>query len=257
MLFDLRGKRKRVIQVIYVGLALLMGVGLVGLGIGGDASGGIFDALGIGSSGTQQSDPAYDRQIEEAEATLAENPKDQRALLKLARTHFLAAQTALETDDQGQPVLNEDALAEYRAAGEAWERYLATDPKKPDDGVATLMMRAYSTIAGTDTARVATDLEQAYKAARIVAEARPSVGSYTQLAVYAYLANQAKAGEEAERKALAEADSGNRAQVKSQIDQAKKQGKSIAKQLEADAPDKSELQNPLGGAAPGAAAPAP
>ena len=66
MLFELGGKRKRLIQVIYVCLALLMFVGLVGLGIGSNVSGGIFDALGIGGGNTSSS-PQYDAQIERAE----------------------------------------------------------------------------------------------------------------------------------------------------------------------------------------------
>ncbi len=41
MLFDLRGRgRRRTVRVIYTGLALLMGVGLVGFGIGGGFGGG-------------------------------------------------------------------------------------------------------------------------------------------------------------------------------------------------------------------------
>src|ERR1700726_1780526 len=41
MLFDLRGRgRRRTVRVIYLGLALLMGVGLVGFGIGGGFGGG-------------------------------------------------------------------------------------------------------------------------------------------------------------------------------------------------------------------------
>ena len=45
MLFDLRGKRKRLVQVIYASLALLMGGGLVLFGIGGEVSGGLLDAF--------------------------------------------------------------------------------------------------------------------------------------------------------------------------------------------------------------------
>ena len=41
MLFDLRGRgRRRTVRVIYLGLALLMGVGLIGFGIGGGFGGG-------------------------------------------------------------------------------------------------------------------------------------------------------------------------------------------------------------------------
>ena len=41
MLFDLRGRhRRRAVRVIYTGLALLIGVGLVGFGVGGGFGGG-------------------------------------------------------------------------------------------------------------------------------------------------------------------------------------------------------------------------
>ena len=46
MLFDLRGAgRRRVVKVVYVTLAFLMGGGLVLFGIGGDVSGGLVDAI--------------------------------------------------------------------------------------------------------------------------------------------------------------------------------------------------------------------
>ena len=46
MLFDLRGRgRRRAVKVIYLGLALLLGGGLVLFGIGGDAHGGLGDAF--------------------------------------------------------------------------------------------------------------------------------------------------------------------------------------------------------------------
>ena len=52
MLFDLRGRgRRRTVKTIYVGLALLMGGGLVLFGIGGHTSGGLFDAFSGGGGG--------------------------------------------------------------------------------------------------------------------------------------------------------------------------------------------------------------
>src|SRR5256886_6259674 len=52
MLFDLRGRgRRRTIQAIYVTLAILMGGGLVFFGIGGNTSGGLFDAFKSGGRG--------------------------------------------------------------------------------------------------------------------------------------------------------------------------------------------------------------
>ena len=246
MLFELGGKRKRLIQVIYVCLALLMFVGLVGLGIGSNVSGGIFDAIGIGGGDTA-SDPRYDAQIERAEQTLQTDPKDEKALLSLARTHFLVAQAATETDEQGRVTLTEETLASYREATDAWERYLAVKPKEPDDGVASLMIQAYSASAGADPAQLESDLNQAFKAAQIVAEARPSAGTSLQLATYAYLAGEDEAGKEAEQAALQEApDATTKSQIKSQVAQAKQQGAAIAKAVKQSAPDQGQLENPLG-----------
>ena len=53
MLFDLRGKgRRRTVKIVYGGLALLLGLGLVAFGIGGATSGGLVDAFTGGGSGT-------------------------------------------------------------------------------------------------------------------------------------------------------------------------------------------------------------
>ena len=47
MLFDLRGRRRRLVQATYLSLAVLMGGGLVLFGIGGDVSGGLFNAFEV------------------------------------------------------------------------------------------------------------------------------------------------------------------------------------------------------------------
>ena len=247
MLFELGGKRKRLIQVIYVCLAFLMAIALVGFGIGGATQGGIFDALGIGGDGGSSS-PQYDAQIERAENTLQTNPKDEKALITLARTNFLAGQAATEQDAQGQVTLTDESLSRYRDATDAWERYVKTNPQQVDDGVASLMLQAYSALAGVDPARVQQDLDEAQAAAQIVAEARPSFGTYLQLATYAYFAGDEKAGAEAEQKALREApDSTAKNQAKQQVKQAQKTGQSIQKGIKQSAPDQSQLLDPLGG----------
>jgi tetratricopeptide (TPR) repeat protein len=255
MLFELGGKRKRLIQVIYVVLAGLMFVALVGFGIGGATSGGIFDALGIGG-GSSSSSPQYSQQIDSAQKALQQDPKDEKALLKLARYNFLEGQTSLETDAQGRATLTDDALGSYRAATDAWERYLKTDPSKPDDNVAGLMLKVYSTTAGTDPASLETDVEGAFNAAKIVADARPSLGAYADLATWAYLSGNDKAGAEAEKKALAQApDSTTKKQIEAQLKQAKQQRQLVVKALKKSAPDQSQLQDPLsglGGASSGA-----
>jgi len=245
MLFDLGGRRKNFIRVIYAFLALLMGGGLVLLGIGGDASGGLLSAFGIGDDGgTTDADPALERQIDTANETLATNPQDERALLVLARTHYLLGNNALQDEDA------ETATTEYESADEAWQKYLATKPQKPDDGVASLMVQAYAALAGTDPSPTTIEdrLGSAVEAAQIVADARPSLGTFTNLATYAYLAGDTKVAEQARKDALAEApDSTTKQQVSQQLDAAEAQGKAIAKSIKKSAPDEEQLENPLGG----------
>ncbi|HET6831698.1 MAG TPA: hypothetical protein VFH44_10160 [Solirubrobacterales bacterium] len=246
MLFELGGKRKRVIQVIYVCLAVLMFVALVGFGIGGNVSGGIFDAVGLGG-GDSASDPRYDAQIERAEQTLQTDPKDEKALLTLARTHFLAGQAATETDEQGRVTLTDETLGRYEEATAAWERYLATKPKEPDDGVASLMVQSYSATASADPTQLEAAVDGAFRAAQVVAEARPSAGTNLQLATYAYLAGEDEVAKQAEQAALKDAvDSTTRNQIKTQLAQAKQQGEAIARAIKQSAPDQGQLENPLG-----------
>lgn len=248
MLFDLRGKRKRVVQVIYVGLALLMGVGLVGLGIGGGANGGLFDALGIGGNSTQASNPDYQSQIDKSNEALSSNPEDEKALLTLARYEFLSAQDAREVDEQGQITFTSDSIDRYNAAIDAWQRYLETKPKAPDDDIAGLMVQAYQIVAGTDESLIEQQLDQLVEAGQIVAEARPSAGTYSQLAAFAYYAGEEKLAADAKKKALAEApDETTATQIKAQLAQAQKQGVAIAQQIKASAPTKDQLQDPTAG----------
>lgn len=254
MLFDLQGKRKRVIQVIYVGLALLMGVGLVGLGIGGSANGGIFDALGIGG-GSSSSDPQYDDQIDRANETLAANPKDEQALLTLTRYEFLSGRDTEDVDSStGQRTPTEDSINHYNSSVDAWERYLATNPKNPDDDVASLAVQSYLVTIDPTTALGDQDLRSLVAAAQVVADARPSFGTYSDLASYAYIAGDDKTGAEAAKGATeAATDDSQRQQVKQLVKQSKASRKAILAQRKQRA--QSEGGGALGGDDSGSGSP--
>jgi hypothetical protein len=91
MLFDLRGRRRRAVQATYLTLALLMGGGLVFFGIGGDVSGGLFDAFSERGGGTT-ANQLQDR-VDRLEERLAENPRSEATLKELVRDyHGLAGQ---------------------------------------------------------------------------------------------------------------------------------------------------------------------
>lgn len=243
MLFDLRGKRRRFIQVVYALLAALFLIGFVGFGVGSESgAGGIFDALGVGGGDTSSSNPQYDEDIDEAEQQLEQDPKNKQALLTLAQTHYLAGQDELETDEQtGEPVLTDEARTRFDESIAAWERYLKL-AKQPSDNAATQVVNSYVFL---------NDAEGAAKTQRIVAEARPSQGAYSNLAFYLYIAGDFAGGDEAAKRAVAEAEGSQRKTVKNQLariaEQAKKFEKRQQKQAEKAPEGANPLQSPLGG----------
>src|SRR5437764_659363 len=84
MLFDLQGKRRRMVQATYLILAILMGGGLVLFGVGsGDISGGLFDAItgkdsGSGSGGNS----LVAKRIKAGQKAIDLAPKSQKKLVK-------------------------------------------------------------------------------------------------------------------------------------------------------------------------------
>src|SRR5215210_1849011 len=132
MLFDLQGKRRRVVQATYLVLAVLMGGGLVLFGIGGGTDGGgLFDAItGKDSSGTSSNNSVVEKRIKSNQKALQLNPNNTVALASLVRSHY---QLATDDTDRNSGQFGEKGKAELQKSADAWERYLAAKPKKVDD----------------------------------------------------------------------------------------------------------------------------
>ncbi len=239
MLFDLRARgRRRTIQVIYLGLAILMGGGLVLFGIGGEVQGGLFDAFKEDSEGGDVSEQLQER-LDAIEQRVAQNPQDAAALAELARARYQAAEI-----DQATGAFTEEGLVQLRRAEQAWDRYLALDPPEPDADVAAVMAQAL----GPDGLG---ELEKAVNALQIVAQERPTAPIYAQLAALAYQAGNDRAANLAREKALELADSSSeRDQIRQSIE---------AAQAQAQLQEQQQQQGGAGGAgaAPPAPAPAP
>ncbi|MBJ7329627.1 MAG: hypothetical protein JHC95_07005 [Solirubrobacteraceae bacterium] len=216
MLFDLRaGGRRRLVQVVYLFLALLLGGGLVFFGIGGSTSGGLFDAFREDSSQTQATEQ-FQEQLDAQEKKLAANPKDAAALAATAKLHYQIA-GAGENFNTEQGRFTAKGLAELRAAERAWAAYIATEPKKVDTGVALYMVQAFGQ-AGLDKP------DEAVNAMELYIDARPeSSNLYAQLAVLAYTAGQSRKGDLAAKKAVSLAPEDERKTLKEQLDSAKTQ----------------------------------
>jgi hypothetical protein len=217
MLFDLRGRgRRRTVQAIYLTLAVLMGGGLVFFGIGGEVSGGLFDAIGLTDQGGQQtsSSELLKRQEEAALKRVRANPRDPAAWAQLTRIRYQQAGQGDNYDQQtGQ--FTAGGRRELAQATEAWERYIALAPRRPDPNVASLMVQAYGPLGINRAA-------QGVPAAEIVAQARPSAQTYFQLAAFSYAAGQTRKGDLAASKAVELAPADQRALVRSQLAAAKR-----------------------------------
>jgi F0F1-type ATP synthase membrane subunit c/vacuolar-type H+-ATPase subunit K len=212
MLFDLRGKRRRAVQVTYVSLALLMAVGLIGAGIGSNVTGGFFDLFnGSGGSSTSDVNKPVKKRIEATEKKLAANPKDTAALALLIRDRYTLA--ASDTDRQTGE-FGKDGKEELGKVSAAWKRYLAAKPEKPDVSLAGLMMTAYSPTALNQAANGA-------EAAEIVAEDKNDPSAYLQLVQFAALAGQTRKADLAGKRAIELAPKSERSQVKQLVEQAK------------------------------------
>lgn len=216
MLFDLRGRgRRRVIQVIYLGLAVLMGGGLVLFGIGGNTSGGLVDAITGNSGGGSTSNS---KQIERVQKRLDLNPRNAPAWAKLA---------SLRIQDAGANGGFEGSAAgrrELARAGTAWKRYVKLSPKRVDASVARQMVNVYGPtgLNQPDDAVGVMDL--------LIDQTKPPEADlYKQYAILAFTAGQSRKGDLAINKAVSLSPKADRKQVRSGLEAVKTQAEQAAK----------------------------
>lgn len=226
MVFDVRGKRRGVVKVVYAILALLMGLSLFLLGAGGSLS-SIFGG-GSSTSATK----AFEEQAQRIERKLVKNPEDPNLLLNLTRTRVNAGNSAVVVSSAGQQQTLE-SQDQYNKASAAWSEYLkATD--EPNAGLAQLMSNTLFTLAGisSSAAEAEANVKAAAEAQAIVAESRPSVGSLSTLSLYLlYTFDYAKA-EKVKKEAIAQMNSKfERESFENQYEEIEKQAKEFQKQL--------------------------
>ncbi len=210
MLFDLRGRgRRRTVRAIYFGLALLMGVGLIGFGIGGGAfSGGLFNSLG---SGSNSNGSTFGSQISAASRLTRRQPNNPQAWANLAKAHFLQAGTG-SNYDQTSGQFTSAAQPDLQQAAAAWQHYLTLVPNTKNVDLANQMLQVYEGPGALGQPGPATQALQI-----IAAHSAASQALYTQLAVYAYQSNNARVGDLAAAKALTLAPKAQRAQLRAEF----------------------------------------
>jgi hypothetical protein len=208
MLFDLQGKRRRLVQGTYLTLAILMGGGLVLFGVGsGSISGGLFDAItGKDSNSNSSVNSSVNKRIERDQAALKLNPNNQGALADLVRAHY---QLATNDADANTGAFGSTGKQELAKADTAWKRYVNV-ADKPSDSLASLMLQAY----GQGGLNKPGD---AANAAQVIAAARPSASAYLALATYASQAGQKRTADLAGQKAIELAPKAQKKAVEQQV----------------------------------------
>jgi hypothetical protein len=251
LVFDTRGRRKHVVQVVYAILALLMGASLFFV-VGPVNIGSLIG----NSTSTSSATEALQEQATRIEKRLAKNPNDEQLLVALTRARIGAGNAQLEGALESEtPVVPVAAHREYEVALQAWNRYLKQAGKEPNASAAQLVAVTYFTLAekgSVSLEEIQTNVSTAAAAQQIVTEKLPSSGSFSQLAIYRYFEGDFAAGDQATKQATAEAGTKTEAKgIDEQLTAYRKRAKQFHKSVaaaekQAKKAGKEQLQNPLG-----------
>jgi hypothetical protein len=240
MLFDLRARgRRRSVKVIYSGLAVLIGLGLVGFGVGSVGGGSIFESLSKeGSRGSS----SYAAKIAAAKKRIKQNPKEAAAWAALTEAQLHEAAQG-ENYESGTERYTAQGKEKLRQAAASWQGYLK-HTHNPSARLAKYVTRIYG-VEGLD------EPGGVIQALGIIINAHPNSATlYSQLADYSYLDDQFKQGDFAAKKALSLVPKIKRALMESEFERLKDEVKKSLKK----APSKSSLGTGTGAAAGSSAA---
>lgn len=214
MLFDLRGRgRRRTVQAIYLGLALIFLLGFVGFGVGvGGGGGGLFNALtennGSGSA-------SFAAKVEAAQKRVKREPKNPKAW---------AALTEAQLHQAGEEAYSDPATGQFTSKGKqylnqishSWSTYLTLESHNPNATLAQRMLTVY----GEEGLNQPSDEVAALQI--VIPSKPPSAALYSALAQYSYEAHNPSQGDLAARKAVELAPAGQRKQIKTYLEALKK-----------------------------------
>jgi hypothetical protein len=210
MLFDLRGRgRRRTVQVIYLGLALIFLLGFIGFGVGvGGGGGGIISAL-TGEKGSNSA--SYSSQVNAALKSTRRNPRSATAWAALTNAQLHQASEG-EYYEQAAEQFTGKGKALLAKLAQSWNTYLALETRNPDSVLAQRMVTVFGEKGLNQPA-------QAVQALQVVIAARPpSAALYGFLAKYAYLAHNTREGDLASAKAVSLAPAVDRKRVKTELE---------------------------------------
>jgi len=198
--------------VIYIGLALLLGVGLVGFGIGGGCGGG-GGLLNAANSSEGSSSASFSAQIKKYEKLTEQQPTNASAWESLANAQLHEAGGEKYVTSSGVTSKGKELFTQ---AAHSWDTYVSLNPTKPNPELAERMLTVFGE-EGLNEPKAAVAVLQ------IVVAARPtSAALYASLAEYAYKAGNPRVGDLATEKAVSLAPAAERAHLKSELAAIKK-----------------------------------
>jgi hypothetical protein len=257
MVFDIRGRRRHVVKFVYALLAILM-AGSLFLVTGAVNLNSIF---GTGSSGESAAQVA-EKQAVAIEQRIKKEPAKEEVLLgNLTRARITVANA------MAGEISSESELEEWRTqmskASEDWTKYLAA-AKEPSIGVAQVVAPAMFQFAeqSTSTDEALENIKVASEAQTLVAEKRPSLGTWSNASIYTLFTLNYKLAEEQKEEATKLANTKfERESFENKFEEVEKNAKEFGKQVkleevtkksqQSESSGKEALQNPLNlGASP-------
>ncbi|MBV9367505.1 MAG: hypothetical protein JO286_00145 [Solirubrobacterales bacterium] len=213
MLFDLRSRgRRRTVQAVYLGLAIILGGGLVLFGVGaGNGLGGLLNAF-TGQGSTAGQSQAVSQQEKAAIKATQTNPNDAAAWAALVQARWSTARSSSADVNANTGQFTDAGKKELTALGEAYQRYKAL-VKQLDPTTAVLAARAYQYLGNYGASTSAWE--------DISASSPNQAIAFECLAANAYAAGQTRMGDLASAKALSLVPKVQRTLLQSKIQQAK------------------------------------
>jgi hypothetical protein len=267
VLFDLQTpRRRRVVRVVFGGLALIFALSFVFLGVGTGAGGFSFSDL-FGTSGGGSSSTAFDSDIQAAQAKLAINPNDTTTLASLVQLQYSAANS--NTDSNGAPT--SDGVQHLREAADVWNKYVTASKGNVSPTAAVYALNTFDLLARIDFSQARTDTtttealadvnaavddwKSAAQAQQVLITKQPkkaTSNSYATLAQYLYLAGDTKGGDQAaaQAKAVKGADAST---IDTQLKQVQQLGQQLQTAIKQLTKQQQKTQGATGGGATGGA----
>jgi hypothetical protein len=219
MLFDLRSRRRRgVVRVIYLFLAVVMVAGLVLVGVGtGSNQGGLLNAFtnnGTGGGGSQLADQTLNQALK----AVKKNPSAANWSSLIQARWSVAGSGSNYNSTTG--AYSASGKKQLQLGADAWQHYLTVTKDKPSPDTTILAARIYQTLSQWSNAAVAWNYAAQYYASQS-GPASQALKPYLCLSLSAYAASQTTKGQLAADQALKLTPKLQRLTLKSTLDSAK------------------------------------